>query len=144
MSRMRATDPVRVPLGACECPGTPHEEDEAWLRPRLKPEAAIAVLSILGDDDLTDHVADLGSAIGMAFLRGGLLRWNILDDAGEPIPLSAIEDDSLDWDTTIRPIAEAATETYVGQLMRPLVPTASKSSKRGQTASSTSAKSKRS
>ena len=143
MSRMRATDPVRVPLGACECPGTPHEEDEAWLRPRLKPEAAIAVLSILGDDEM-DDVATRGSAIGMAFLRGGLLRWNILDDDSEPIPLSAIEDDSLDWDTTLRPIAEAATSTYVDQLMRPLATTGSRSSKPGRTASSTSAKSKRS
>lgn len=144
MSRLRATDPIRVSLGACECPGTPHEEDEAWLRPRLKPEAAIAVLSILGDDDLSARVADLGSAIGMAFLRGGLLRWNILDDDSNPIPLSAIEDDSLDWDTTLRPIAEAATSTYVEQLMRPLAQTGAKSSKPGPMASSTSAKSKRS
>jgi len=134
MSRRRATDPVRVGLGECECPDKPHEEDEAWLRPRLKVEDALAAMAALGGDD--DPVS-LGKTVGMIFLVGGLVRWNLLDDDG-PIPVEAVTDGSMDWETTLKPIVDEASNLYAESLMRPLLPPTSKSLRRGQTSASTS------
>ena len=122
MSRRHTIEPVKVRIGECLCPGTPHEEDYALLRPRLLPGDAIAALSALRPD--VDS-STLQRDIGMSLLRGGLFAWNIQDEDG-PIPLDAIEDGSLDWDETLRPIAEAANDLYTESLLRPLVERMSK------------------
>lgn len=118
MSRRHTLEPVKVPLGECLCPDSPHDEDYALLRPRLLPGDAIAALSALRPD--VDS-ATLQRDIGLSLLRGGLIAWNIRDEDGEPIPLDAVEDGSLDWEETLRPIAEAANDLYSESLLRPLV-----------------------
>ena len=129
MTRRHTLDPVRVSLGECLCPDTPHDEDYALLRPRLLPGDAIAALSALRPD--VDS-ATLQRDIGMSLLRGGLIGWNIQDETG-PIPLDAIEDGTLDWDETLRPIAEAANDLYSESLLRPLVERMKKPSHGGRT-----------
>lgn len=111
------------------CPGTPHDEDVAKLRPRLLPGDAIAALAAFNSEH---DSATIQRDLGMALLRGGLLSWNITDEDG-PIPLSALEDGTLDWDETLRPIAERANDLYTESLMRPLLDAIRKSSPGGPT-----------
>ena len=118
MSRRHTLEPVKVRIGDCLCPDTPHDEDYALLRPRLLPGDAIAALSSLRAD--VDS-ATLQRNIGMSLLRGGLLSWNIQDEDGEIIPVTAIDDGTLDWEETLRPIAEAANDLYAESLLRPLL-----------------------
>lgn len=124
MSRSLSTKPVEVRIGACECPGTPHGEDVALLRPRLLPGDAMAALAAL---DPSHDEATIQRDLGMAFLRGGLIGWNILDDEGDAIPIYAIDNGALDWDTTLRPVAERAADLYTEGLLRPLVSRTKKS-----------------
>ena len=152
MSRLRATTPIEVDIGPCECPDTPHSEgDKAWLRPRMTAggglEATAYVESFATDvrkavqdgKDPDELIPGLVRALGMIYLRDGLLGWTLLDDDEQEVPLSAIEGDALDWDETIRPIADKASEVYGTAVMAPLVRVASPSSKRGRTGASTSA-----
>ncbi len=136
MSRLRATDPVWVSLGPCECPDTPHDEDEAFLRPRLTVEDALDAMGYLASDQTDEQT---GTLIAKVFLRG-IESWNIQNDEGEIIPLSAIWDGSLEWATTLKPIADAAADLYGEELYRPLVKARQASSRNGQTVRSTSVK----
>ena len=129
MSRRHPTTPVEVPIGECLCPGSPHDEDVALLRPRLLPGDAIAALAAFNP---SHDSATIQRDLGMALLRGGLVGWNIVDESG-PIPITAIDDGSLDWDETLRPIAEQANDLYTESLMRPLLEGMKKSSPGGQT-----------
>ena len=129
MSRRYPTVPVEVRIGDCLCPGAPHEADVAMLRPRLLPGDAIVALAAF---NANNDSATIQRELGMALLRGGLVGWNIIDESG-PIPLSAIDDGSLDWDETLRPIAEKANDLYTESLMRPLLDAIRKSSPGGQT-----------
>lgn len=130
MSRLLPTEPIPVSIGACQCPDTPHDEDVALLRPRLLPGDAMAALSAL---DPSNDEAAIQRDVGMAFLHGGVVSWNILDDAGQPVPLSAMDTGALDWDETLRPIADKAAELYTESLFRPLLHAAKKSSQHGRT-----------
>jgi len=139
VSRLRANDPVRVSLGACECPDKPHEEDEAFIRARLRTEDAMSVLTVIGEGD--PDIASMGRQLGRIFIAGGLLSWNILDDDGDEIPISEALGDALDWQSTMLPIANAAADLYTPQVLHPLQTTPRKRSKRGQTKRSTSPRS---
>ena len=123
MSRLLSTDPVRVVIGPCECPGKPHEEDEAWFRPRLTVAGGMEASGIVGGAASYPSTGALGRDLGMVYLTDGLLRWNILDDKGKPIPCTreVLESGALDWDTTLLPLADGAADLYSESVMRPLV-----------------------
>lgn len=87
-----------------------------------------------------DPVA-LARVLGLIFLADGLVRWDIRDDDGAPIPLAAALDGSLSWEETVYPIADEADRLYAESVLAPFrkvkVPT---SSPTGPTDDSTSAK----
>jgi hypothetical protein len=121
MSRLRATTPVEVDLGPCECPGTPHADgDKAWLRPRLTPEGGYRATSILVTAIDADQTA---GALGMTYLVDGLVRWTLLDDEGKPVRTDEafLHSGALDWDTTLWPIMEQAATLYSDSVMSPLL-----------------------
>lgn len=99
------------------------------LRPRLLPGDAITALAAFNPNN---DSATIQRELGLALLRGGLVGWNITDEDGA-IPLSALDDGTLDWDETLRPIAEKANDLYTESLMRPLLDATRKSSPGGQT-----------
>lgn len=145
MSRLRATEPIEVSIGDCECPDTPHQDgDKAWLRPRVRPDAAWAATSLLtaGLDK-----EELMRALTPIFL-GEVLRWNLLTEDtidGQrvvdviPCDVDTMMSGALDWEETIKPILDAAADLYGPQVMRPLQKATSKRSRSGRTAASTSA-----
>jgi hypothetical protein len=93
MTRLRATDPVRVIIGECECPDTPHAEDEAWLPPRLGVEDALEAMAVIY---LGEPEEVITRKLGMVFLRC-VTAWNLLDEDGVPVPLAAMFDGSIGW-----------------------------------------------
>ena len=130
MSRLLSTEPVEVRIGECECEGTPHPEgDVALLRPRLLPGDAIAAMSVFQSGRAA---TEMQRDYGMVLLRGGLVGWNIEDD-GKVIPLDALDSGALDWETTLRLIADKADDLYSEGLLRPLVDAMKKSSPDGPT-----------
>ena len=128
---------VTVLLGPCGCPSTPHEQDEAYLLPRLSFDggaaAEAAVVAHLGEDRGT-----IERALGEAYIRHQVVGWNLVDGNGDPLPW----DPALllsDW-SIARPVAEMADGLYSTVLLAPLVATVSTSSQGGRTAPSTSAR----
>ena len=138
MSRLRATTPVEVDIGPCECPGTPHEDgDKAWLRPRLTAEGGYRATHILATAEDADETA---GALGVCFLVDGLVRWTLLDEAGEPVPHDEVmlRSGALDWETTLSPIAERAGVLYTDSVLNPLLRGRKPPLQDGQTTASTS------
>ncbi len=137
MSRFGGPDiPVTLP-GGCQCPGTPHGEgDIVLLLPRLSyeggAEAGLVINRYIGKDD-TDA---FGKDLGAAYLRHQVRGWNLVDEAGQPVPYSA---DLLlsDWHSA-RAVADKADDLYSEALLGPLVAAVSTYSPDGQTADSTS------
>ncbi len=134
MSRLLSTEPVAVRIGDCECPDAPHTEgDMAHLRPRLTPPAGIAATTLI--NEATDAIK-LNVELGMLFLTDGLLRWDLLDDEGDPVPCDGdtLRGGAISWDETLLPIADRAAELYTESVLRPFRPAkASSSSRAGRT-----------
>jgi hypothetical protein len=78
--------------------------------------------------------------LSRVFLADGLVRWTLLDDAGEPVPVTedVLTSGALDWETTLSPIAERANTLYADSVVNPLVKGRKASMQRGQTGASTS------
>lgn len=129
--------PVAVPIGPCECPGAPHEQDEVYLRPRLGyaagADASVAAAAYVGK---AIDANDLAKAIVPIYIRGGAVGWNLVDDDGEAVPFDA-EVLLSDWDVAVI-VGDQADNLYSEVITRPLVKAASQSSPLTPTAASTS------
>ena len=135
-------DLVPVRFRDCSCPGTPHPDgDVAELRPFLDypggAEALAAIQSVLFD---TDRFAEV---LGPVFIRRGVVGWNLLDDEGDPVPVTREALDALRWEDAYE-LADKADDLYGGQVLVPLVKRMPASSKNGQTNASTRPARKRS
>lgn len=102
--RFQSLETTTVPLGACRCPGTPHERDEA------------EVYNVLGWDDLVDIGMAASEGAGRRILvTRAIAAWNLveLDEAGTPRPVPIIEATVRLLDPpTLEAIAEAANAAY--------------------------------
>lgn len=105
----RFADPIKVEvisLGACQCPGTPHEQDEATVRWDLGASA----LARIGRAEL-DRVRTRDPMIAWRQLViEAVASWNLLlpgeDGAGVPAPIIPAVVAELD-DGTLRALATA-------------------------------------
>jgi hypothetical protein len=78
-------EPVEVPVGACRCPGTPHEEDVVYLAPELGFEAGLAVEAAMSSStDQTEQTL----AVALALVRRNVLGWTFVDEEGKPEPVN--------------------------------------------------------
>jgi hypothetical protein len=136
-------DPVRVPVGPCRCPGTPHGGGD-WvdLAPRLSATAGAAAMAAMRSAEF--NAADVEAALARAFLRHNITAWSFTGEPGEdgrreavPVTNAAI-DELLDW-ASAHEVAEKCDELYADDLMRPLLSRLAASSGGGPTAASTSA-----
>lgn len=78
---------LRVPLGACQCPGTPHPDGD-WVEmyPRLDMKRAMAVLSrAAGDDEEL-----IAFALVQGYARFGIEDWNLANGEGKKLELNAV------------------------------------------------------
>jgi hypothetical protein len=131
------SDPVPVHLGACYCPGTPHEEDTVYLAPALPMAGGMAAQAII-NEGLTDPVK-LQEGLAELWIRHGVVGWNLLDAEGRALP--------LDRETVIaalpygkggRLVAERADDLYAEDILAPLAERLGTTSRRGPTNGSTS------
>ena len=112
----RFADPRRttpVDLGPCRCPGSPHERDSATVRAEI------------GEGELRSALAAGLAATGGAWYDGAagdsesLARfttsWTLLDEKGEPVPLSRAQADLLDEPTRDALLAAIADGVTVRQ-----------------------------
>lgn len=129
---------VTVPLGPCGCPSTPHADgDEVYLLPRLTLKGgAAAEAALRAALDAGGDPKGIEASLGEVYIRHQVAGWNLTGDDGAPLPWSP---DLLlsDW-SACRPVLDKADGLYSEALLAPLVATVSTSSQGGQTAPSTS------
>lgn len=132
-------EPVRVDVGACRCPGSPHETDFVLLAPKLTVPMGVAGISAIrraqSDPDAVE------AALSNVFMHQSIVGWSIVDESGEvPINNETI-DEHIGWTNGGREVIEKANELYAEDLLSPFAQKMAKSSRRMQTDGSTSAKS---
>jgi hypothetical protein len=128
---------VRVPIGTCTCPGTPHADgDEVYLRPKLGMARALAVIRGAAVDDVA--VAEMQLAIG--YTRFGIADWNLSNGDGRTMP---IDGDHLakfaEDDPRSILVALKGDELYAKEVVVPLVTMAAVSSQTSPATGETSA-----
>lgn len=119
----------------CACPGTPHDDgDVVYLSPVISLDGGIAaeqdVVKAEGD---TDKLIRLWVRTFLTFEAKG---WNLVDEAGEPVPFSL---DALFSDYGLaRPAADKAVDLYGDTVLGPLLKRLVGRSPTGQTTATTS------
>jgi hypothetical protein len=128
-------DTVPVRFRDCSCPGTPHPDgDVAELRPFLDYAGGAEALAAI--QSVADDTARFAEVLGPVFIRRGVVGWNLLDDDGDPVPVTREALDALRWEDAYE-LADKADDLYGGQVLAPLVKRMSASSKNGRTSAST-------
>lgn len=131
-------EPVPVPIGPCECPGTPHGDgDFVYLAPVISMAGGMAVQGAILDAQ-GDSVR-LQELLAHVYLAHGVTGWNLLDERGKPVPCTpdrlAV---AIPYGTGGQAIAEKANDLYADDVMRPLVERLNSLLPTGPTASSPS------
>lgn len=132
------SEPVEVRLEACYCPGTPHEADLVYLAPALSMAGGMAAQSAIGEG-ISDPIR-LQELLAEVWLRHGVVSWNLVDEAGDPVPVTrdnAIA--ALPYGKGGRLVADRADDLYAEDILAPLVARLKSTSPRGRTNGSTSA-----
>ena len=129
---------IPVPVGACRCPGSPHEDgDTVFLYPTIGLHGGVkAQQAILNRSDPAALTADLT----VIYVQEGIAAWTFTDDKEKAVPVTPENIESLvlrDF-TYATPIADKADQLYTEAVLSPLRVAASKSSPRGPTNGSTS------
>lgn len=116
------TGPVRVEIGICRCPGTPHPDgDYVILRPADSIDLQMGLASRGALNRAGDRVGDTEAALYSVFVRHGVIAWNVLGDKGAPIPVThdAIMA-RLKWATGGAEVALRAMVLYQDAVLDPL------------------------
>jgi hypothetical protein len=141
---VRSFDSENVPvgLGACYCPGTPHDEDIVYLAPALSMRGGMAAQSAISEG-IGDGLK-LQELLAEVWVRYGVVDWNLTDEAGQPVDLTPPNiAAALPYGKGGRLVAEKADDLYAEDILAPLVQRLSSSSRRGPTGGSTSRTRKR-
>lgn len=136
---------VRVPVGACRCPGSPHDGGD-WVDLRPAPtidigSAVYAAVANVGDDPMALQVE-----LGRAYLRYGITAWSFTDARGEPIAVAPRRPGFDELVSRLLPfsqggfdVSDMADTLYSEEVLRPLTTRLSTMhSQDGQTDGSTS------
>jgi hypothetical protein len=131
---------VPVRMSDCRCPGSPHPDgDIAYLRPYLLFEGGMEALRAMSRAD--GDVSLFGTLVGPVYIRHGVVSWNRLDDAGEPVPVTPEALAALRYEDAYE-LADRADDLYGESVIAPLARRIAKSSAGGRTGASTSANSR--
>src|SRR5688500_7489614 len=87
---------VAVPIGPCQCSGTPHEDgDVVELRERLGLAQGVQVQTVIVAARQQDQPVEvITGLLSEAYIRVGVSGWNLTDEQGKPLPVTreTIED----------------------------------------------------
>lgn len=124
----------------CTCPGTPHDEGDGAFAP-VRPSLAVGLQTQVDYNASADargfiNVPDLTRRWFLTYARLAVVGWNLVDDAGKPVPF---DPDALvsDYEFAL-PIVDAIDDDYRDAVMRPLGLRPSGTSQPGRTNGSTS------
>ena len=130
-------DNVEVSLGACYCPGTPHETDVVYLRPSLSMAGGMAAQAAI-QDGIGDQIL-LQELLARVWMRHGVVGWNLVDEEGSPLPIDpATIDQALPYGKGGFLVANKADDLYAEDILRPLQERLGSISNSGRTNGSTS------
>lgn len=142
------TDPTprEVRLTRCYCPQTPHPDGDRFvLHAELPIPAGISAITALAQVGASGDAA--AALINALLLNGGIAEWNLVDESGNPLPINADNvARRVTWQKGGVELSNAAFAQWVnGRDLTPfgLTNSASRtatSSPNGQTATSTSPK----
>jgi hypothetical protein len=121
---------VPVPVGACRCPGEPHEDgDVVFLYPKLGMDGGIAVQTAVF---INEGAAQRVQAAYIALVDHGIADWTFSNGTGEKIPISpATIRGSLPWMEGGSEVAMAAFNLYADVVRQASgIPLAGKAKKR--------------
>lgn len=121
MSRFDQVSNIPVPIGPCECPGTPHGDgDVVYLAPRLSAPGGMAAQGAIVDGG-TDSLR-LQELLWRVYRDHGILDWNLLDEDGEPVPLTAANKEAaLPYGKGGEQVADKADDLYSEDVLRPFL-----------------------
>lgn len=125
----------------CTCPGTPHPDgDVAYLRPKLSFEGGAEAASLIAHVASTVTPAQFELALGPVFIKHGVAEWNVVDEDGDPVPVTHAALAELDWAegyALFQVLGDNGPLKYGGQVLAPFQSKKSTPSKRGRTERST-------
>ena len=109
---------VPVPVGACRCPGTPHEDgDVVFLYPELPMTVGMTAHSAMSV--LTDGVERL-AAVYRIVTEGCIADWTFVGEEGAKVPVNpATIRGALPWSKGGQQVALKATEMHATALLAP-------------------------
>jgi hypothetical protein len=134
---------VSVRFRDCACPGTPHtgtdgadDGDIARFRPHLNYVGGVALVAAFQAGQVaaaTGDIEGLATYVGPAYLRHGMVGWNLLDAEGNPVPFDAAKAvDELPFGDALG-LVERADDLYGKAVLDPLAQRTANSSRRGRT-----------
>lgn len=111
---------VEVPIGECRCPESPHPDgDVVFLRDKPDMDMGLAARGVLAQKQ--GFVGEAEAAFYSVFVRHGVVAWNVLNDKGEPVPLTHANIlDRLTWAEGGAIVAVRATVLYQDAVLDPL------------------------
>ena len=113
----------------CACPGTPHPNGDTVTYPRRLPFEVLA--RVIGAIYDSDHKPNIRNAFDI-YLYEAPVSWNVLDEDGDPVPLTREALEELDFADQYE-IADYADTLYRDTVLSPLVRRMSKLSETGLT-----------
>ena len=121
MSRFDRIPDVPVSIGPCDCPGTPHGDgDFVYLAPALSAQAGMAAQGAI--NDASDDAVRLQELLWRIYRDHCVVGWNLLDEEGEPVPLTAENKDiALPFGKGGQAVAEKADDLYSEDVLRPFL-----------------------
>jgi hypothetical protein len=137
--------PVEVQI-KCICPGSPHEQDTIYLRPKLGLSGGVALQGLLlrtiKESPQLGFDADLlGGIMSEGYLVNGIVGWTLVDEDGQPVPVTPQTIGNkllLDFEVA-EPIASMADDLYYEPVLAPLLKKLSISLQTSPTSASISA-----
>lgn len=128
--------PTVVDLGACRCPGAPHQRDTVTLFDDPPMDLGIAMMSLVGQEE---RIEVAQARLVRVYMRFGIKAWTFTDEDDLPVPVN--EENAarlLTFDRCGLDFWNAADEVY-SRVYAPLRARMSTTSRGSPTATSTSA-----
>ena len=134
---------VKVDVGACRCPGSPHASDWVELSPDMTIDLGAAVYAAIRQSEGDD--VRLQGLMAQAYVQFGIRAWSFTDADGDPIRVTRQDKDYPDlidrllpWSRGGQAVSEAADGLYSEEVLRPFLNRPSMQSQDGPTVDSIS------